>query len=329
MLHDAAFDHLPFPVFSADPAGLIVYKNRAAMRHIGTLRRGSRILRYLLSDSLPHTAAIVSLKGEEPYPYALVVMDDAEQLFLCLSRLQYPDAKEAAEALLRTVGQAPADYRTFLAPFSRGKTKDKHPRLYAEMKTLSQSLRPSEEKAYHLGAMAKPIFASASTQFGALGYRITTEIREGFAHRHPVTIPRFDLLFFFGALLCTAMRLSENGDIHLLLTSDIENGEHLFQIKIRTALSPAEKHLPVFDLFLQKAPTLVAELSLFGKAHTLFSRAKAETDLRGELSLTFPIPYLAAPLAVQTPAMAEEEKMLLRRLFAQMEVYLKENSSFC
>ncbi len=329
MIHDTAFDHLPFPVFSADPAGLIVYKNRAAMRHIGTLRRGSRILRYLLSASLPHTAALVSLKGEVSYPHALMVKDEAEHLFLCPSRLQYPDAEEVTAMLLRTVGQAPADYRTQLAPFSLRNAREKHPRLYAEMKPLSRTLRKSEEKAYHLGVMAKPVFASASANFGALGYRILSEIDADFAHRHPVTIPRFDLLFFFGVLLCSAMVLSENGDIRLFLTSDIENGEHLFQIKIRTALSPAEKHLSVFDLFLQKAPTLVAEISLLGKAHTLFSRAKAETDLRGELSLTFPIPYLAAPLAVQTPAMAEEEKMLLRRLFAQMEVYLKENSSFC
>ncbi len=329
MLHDAAFDHLPFPVFSADPAGLIVYKNRAAMRHIGTLRRGSRILRHLLSDSLAHTATLVSLKGEVPYPHALMVRDETEHLFLCPARLQYPDAEEVAAMLLRTVGSAPADYRTQLAPFSLPQGKEKHPRLYAEMKVLSQDLRAPEEKAYSPSAMAKPLFESTAAHFGALGYRIRSEIDAEFAHRHPVSLNRFDLLFFFGILLCTAMKLSENGDIRLMLTSDTKEELHLFQIKIRTALSPAEKQLPVFDLFLQKAPTLVAELSLLGKAHTLFSHAKAETDLRGELSLTFSIPYLAAMLPVQSPAMAEEEKMLLRRLFSQMESYLKENSSFC
>ncbi len=326
MNHDALFSHLSFPVFAADSSGLVFYKNPAAIRHIGTMRKGSRVTRHFLTNALPSSAGIVPLSSPS-YPNAFAALDEKEYLFLAFSRLQYPDCDLMLPHTTKALGTTPDSVRNAFERFCRqGEDKPFPTRIYPEVFRLAPKRALNTEKAYHLGAFVSPLFEKAEQAFPALGYRMQTHISEEFKHTHPVGSDRFDLLFLFGSMLYLGMKLSADRTIKLDLT-DTE-GAHLLQLKTRTTLSFSQRKFSAFDLFYEYAPACAAEFVFMGMT-PLAQALIAETNTRGELLLSYRIPYLAPVLPVHSTSYAEEHTALFDRLLAQIADMLKETSSSC
>ncbi len=320
---------IPFPVFAADADGFILYKNRSAMRHIGMMRKGSRMARYFVGGKLPKEKNIAILSVETPYPHALMVADEAEAYFFCFPRLQYPDTEFMAEELLKIFGRTPAEVLYILAEYQRvyGKSRKFPKRMYTELIHLIPQTQTTESCAYALKALLVPLFEKTGTGFSALGYRIHTELDELVLNRTLLVTNRYDFIFFFGRMLYCMMKLSRDGDISISLDADPFSDVPLLRFYTHTDCKPL-KNASALDLFSKAAPECAAELFLMGRSAHLRDTTSAFIDIQNGCTLEYRIPYLTSALILHSDVFEESLALPIERELSRIGAMLKGTPSF-
>ncbi len=323
--HRAHFDALPFPVFAADAKGHLFYKNPAAMRALHPLRHGMQIRRLLLRGEMGLSDEIVYIKSSPSYISALALQDSHETLFLCLSRLQYPDGAAVAKRLRALLGESPEALFSLLP---RGERKDAETplRLYGELLRRVPQLPTLCERPHRPAWEVERFFEKLQGSFGALGFRVQRQREGEFLSANPVDMDRFDLLHLLGVVFYVAMKLSADGDILYALTSNPAEAMHRLTIKIRT--EPLEKGLSVSEFFMRMAPECAAELILTGMAEQFFSHLTLEMTPDG-IVFDSTLCYLAPAYPVQSIAGDGESEHILTLFFARLAAAVKEKSSYC
>ncbi len=327
MKHHEIFDTVSFPVFAADENECILYKNSSALRHIGTMRKGAHITRYLLTDTIPPSGSIAHIKTETPYPNALVLSDEKESLFLCFSRLQYPDYEKAAEQILSIFGCTRSAFCEVFAQHTANIQKEKafpH-RLSADCLRMQPSETDVGRKNYPLGSLVSELFSKTESAFGAFGYRIQTEISPSFAQKHPVNINPCDWIFLFGRILHGIMKLSEDGKIQISLSSDSIRSAHILQFYTRTRYTSCEER-PALALLTEAAPETSLEWFLISQMDKNTQSISARFAALGGLYLEYEIPYLASMLTVHSTVFLEEYSHFLDAHFSRICGILTETS---
>lgn len=331
MTYQELLNSLAYPVFSADENGLIVYKNRAAVRYIGTMRKGSRVSPHLLGETIPPAGTVAHIKGDDtPYPNALVLAGEEETLFVCFPRLQYPDFEKAAENILRIFGETPASFCETLSEHYRLTEERKRipRRLSAECLRLRPKPIHADTAPYSIGSMMSDLFSKAETSFSALGYRVHTEILQDFTPNHPVSVGLCDLLFLFGGLLYFMMKLSDDGKLDITLSSDPEQQEHLIRFYTHTSRL-SEGDLSAIELFSKISPECASEILFIENQGLIPKNAHFFSDGRGGLSFEYPIPYLDSAFSVRSQTFEKEYASLFSVLLVRVCDMLKEKASSC
>ncbi len=328
MKQEDIFRSFPFPIFLTDRRGLIVYKNPAAVRYIGTMSKGSHVARYLLDETIPEKAGVVHVMAETPYPHALLVSDDESHLFLCFSRLQYPDYEAAAKQIFCVFGETPAEFSRKLCEFQGEYGKQDLPRrIYTELLNLAKLKYHQAESVYFLGDLVDGFFSRMEKMFRPFGYRIHAEVKEEFLRKFPVCVGRFDLIFTLERMLYLAMKLSEGGNIEFSHLPDEERNRHCFSWYLpKTRNVP--KRTELYELFMEVAPECAAELFLMGTAGASSPAQVSVTwDDRGGCRLVYEIPYLSPTLGVRHPMPEEAYASLFAGVFARIEDMLRDTLS--
>jgi hypothetical protein len=327
MTHPELFDILSFPVFAADENGRIIYKNRAAMRHIGTMRMGSGVVRHLLGDFVPSSGVIAHIKGDTSFSRALVLADKNKSLFLCLPRLQYPDFEKAAEDALCMFGETPDSFADTLSAYNKTyKRQGTTPsRLASECLRLRPRRAREDMVPYSMETIVAELFTKAEKAFGALGYRIRAEILSDFMTKRPVSIALNDFLFLFSNLLYLVMKLSDDGKLDITLSSDAVSEAHVLRFYTHsTKLSQGT--YPACHLFSDTAPECAADI-VFMEYQKLFSADTVfSVDGTGALTLEYPIPYLDSALTVRSVDFNPEYTELLTDITARICDMLAESN---
>jgi hypothetical protein len=325
--HQSQFDILAFPIFATDKNGCIFYKNDISKRVLGTMRKGSHIMRYLPNEILPEKSGLVLLfPPNNPGIKALVLIDENEYLFLCLFRLQYSDAETVASHLLSALGETPS------ALFQRiGETSKticgKHtlpPRISRDILHLVTPFSPVAK----LGDVIDALFEKTNTAFCALGYQIHSKLSTDFLGASPANVSLFDFLFLYGTLLYCTMKLSKNGKISVFMTSDPKENAHILSFETETSLHDIDS-ADVFALLRTVAPECALEIAawemcregLYFQLYHLHTLPKIST-------LTCHLPYLAPSHIVHSPFSVEETSVYLEELFTHIFDMLQENDPF-
>ena len=297
------FDKLHFPVFSADENGHISYKNRAAVRYIGTLRKGSGVLRHFWEDVIPPAGKVVHIKGAEPYFRALVLTEASHTYFLCLPRLQYPDFETAAKDISRIFGTAPSVFLQILTEGSEALSRPQATplRLGTECFNVYPKDIPSDHAPYLLESITKKLFLKAENTFGALGYRIQTEILPEFLENHPIFLNRWDLASLIGCLLYLFMKMSDDGRIRVSLSSNSAQDTHLIRFFTHTSRF-SQKECSATEAFAEYIPEYTSEIILMEKQNLIPEDARFFKNERDELVFEYPIPYLRSVFKVCNPS---------------------------
>ncbi len=330
MTKETIINAIPFPIFAATADGHIVYKNRSAMRYIGTMRKGSHIARYFLYGKLPKSESIAVLAVKTPYPNALTVADENESWFFCFPRLQYPDAEIIAEELFEAFGRTPSAILHVFSEYQRvrGKSRKFPSRIYTDLAHLLPQTISEEAKAHPLKELIHPLFEKTAAAFGALGYRIQTEADGILLNDAPIIADRFDLIFFFGRMLYCMMKLSRDGDIMIRLASDPSSGAPLLRFYTHTDCK-LPKNLTLLELFAKVAPECAAELFLMGRSEHLRHTATVTVDMHGGCTVEYRIPYLASALILHSDVFAEMLSMPIDRELFRIALMLKETRASC
>ena len=296
------FDKLTFPVFAADENGRILYKNRSAVRYISTLRKGSGVLRHLWEATLPPKGKVVHIKGADPYFRALVLTDEVRTFFLCLPRLQYPDFETAADDITRIFGTTLSTFLQVLSENTESINGQKNVplRLGTECFGIYPKDIPSDPSPYAIESIMKNLFSKAESTFGALGYRIQTEISSEFRETHPVFLNRWDLACLFGCLLYLFMKVSDDGKIHIALSSNSAQDAHLIRFFTHTSRF-SQKTASAMTVFADYIPEYMSEIILMEKQNLLPENAFFFKNERDELVFEYSIPYLRSVFKVCSP----------------------------
>lgn len=285
-LYQNFFEHTAFPVFATDKNGKIFYKNSAANKFLPLFRKNSLAEKHFSPPEHPKKNMPVSIVGHIPYTTALALQNDDDFLFLAFSRLQYQDGKKIADRLLSVQeGDNGSFFHTLqnimqekeeITPFSLS-------RIHIDLLHLLQEQQNFSTYACYLPEkIADSVFSRLPHIFRALGYRIHTKIDSDFQRNRPVWICLQDFLFIFEQLLYLQMRLSENGCIHVSLTSDAENQKHWLRIASNTI--PSETPLRIRDLLKRYIPEYLTEFLLLEKLGIIDSQAISfRADISGAL----------------------------------------------
>ncbi len=282
-------------------------------------------MRYLLNEALPEQSGLVSLLApNSTYAKALVFIDENEYLFLCFSRLQYPDAEAVASRLLAILGETPTalfhSFGDFQAHFSEEIPFS--PRIASDILHLT---KPFAKSTTPLGAVINSLFEKTEDSFSALGYGIQSEISPDWLSAHPADISLFDFLFLYGTLLYSAMKLSKKGKISVSLTSDPKEEAHLFSFETVIARDIG-KDADVFSLLREIAPECAFEFALW---QACFAEKRISLSLSQPspktCTLTCHLPYLAPSHTVHSPLFEEENYEYLMDMFARIQDMLWEN----
>ena len=325
--HQALLDILAFPVFATDKNGCIFYKNNIAKRSIGTLRKGSHIMRYLPNEALPEKSGLVHIFAPNgACTKALVLMDENEYLFLCFFRLQYADAEAVASHLLSSLGETPSAFFHRFGDTS-GKTNEKNtlpPRLSSDILHLTTPACPTAK----LGNIIDALFEKTNTSFCALGYNITTCLSAEFLGASPAKIPLCDFLFLYGTLLYCTMKLSENGKLSVSLTSDPKENVHILSFETEARQERGES-ADIFSMLRMIAPECALEITAWEACrerphfHLSYLRTSPKNG-----ALTCKLPYLPPSHTVHSPLSKEETSVYLEELFAYILDMLQETPPF-
>ena len=325
MTSQEIFDKLTFPVFTANENGQILYKNRAAVRYIGTLRKGSGVLRHLWEESIPPAGKVVHIKGADPYFRALVLTEDSHTVFLCLPRLQYPDFETTADNITRIFGTTPS---VFLQVFSENiesitEKKNVPLRLGTECFNIYPKDIPSDHSPYAIESMMNSFFSKAENTFGALGYRIQTEISPKFLESHPVFLNRWDLSLLFGCLLYLFMKLSDDGKIHITLSSSSTQDIHLIRFFTHSSHF-SQKTIPAMTVFADYIPEYMSEIILMEKQNLIPENVFFFKNERDELVFEYSIPYLRSVFKVCSPGDEYDYSFIFSALLLRIRDMLDE-----
>ena len=328
MKHQELFDTLSFPIFAANEKGQIIYKNRSAMRHIGTMRMGSGVFRHLTGNIIPPSGNIVHINGETPFPRALVLSEKGETLFLCFPRLQYPDFENAAEEMLHIFGETPDSFAATLLEHEKAQKEQMRApsRLVTECLRLHPYRTAAAVGSYPIEAMIRELFTKAENAFGALGYRIRAEILSDFITKHPLSIAVYDFLFLFSNLLYLIMKISDDGKLNITLSSDTASEAHVLRFYTRSKKLSQGTH-SFRHLFSDIIPECAADI-MFMEHQKLFpSDAVFSVDEAGALTLAYPIPYLDTALAVRSMVFKSEYTELFADIAARICDMLEESNA--
>ncbi len=323
---------IPFPIFAADINGRIAYKNRAAIRYIGTMRKGSYVRRYFFGNEISKTETLASLSVPTPYPNVVIVADERETLFLCFSRLQYPDAKAVAPEMLRAFGKTPSQvFLTLETYYHSLKQNKKLPtRIYTELLHLFPQNRIEKHmSASMLEPMLPMLFETTKESFAPFGYRFHTEIHENFLKNAPIQLDEFDFLFLYGRFLYAMMKLSKDGAVEMTVASEGENHCHRLSFYTHTDQIPPQTQYSLGELFSEFLPECAAELFLMGYSEHLENQTSLFTDLCGTCTLEYRIPHLSPSLSLRSRSFTEDISSSFSRELFRIAVLLKGIPSSC
>lgn len=324
------FDKLTFPVFSTDENGLILYKNRAAVRYIDTMRKGSGVLRHLWEEDFPPKSRIVHIKDADPYFRALVFTEETQTFFLCLPRLQYPDFETVTEEVIRIFGTTLSVFLQTLSekPDTFTRKKNIPLRLGTECFGIYPKDIPTDHSPYMIESITEMLFSKAETTFCALGYRIQTEFLPDFLGNHPIFLNRWDLSCLFGCLLYLFMKISNDGKIHITLSSDSAQDIHLIRFFTHTS-HLTQKEYAAMDAFSDCIPEYMSEILLMEKQGLIPENARFFRNERNELVFEYPISYLRSAFKVQCPADEHNYSFIFTALLLRIRDMLDETQPIC
>ncbi len=272
-LYSELFEYSAFPVFAFSFSGIILYKNNAANKYLPMLRKNACARKHFYPAEIPEKSGVLRIVGDTPYRIALALKDENGFLCFCFSRFQYDDGIQTAKTLLHRFGDTAT---AFLIAFQKATVSAPIPqteRIYTDIfSTVEEKALLSGEREYSFENAVTLLFEKLNVSFGALGYRVCTQISADFLSQKNVHFSLQDFLFLFSRLLYLQMRLSENGDVSVLLTSN--DKEHIFRFCIRTETPislPSEKSIAAFlsDIVPECAPefTLLEKAGLLNENH--------------------------------------------------------------
>ncbi len=320
------FDTLPFPVFVADKRGRIIYRNRAAVCHIGPMRRGCHIKKYLLGP--PSKSGIVQFTAPAAYVRAMAIPLNESCLYLAFGRLQLPDAEQIAPQLQEKAQREDARLLALLQKTAVPRRRVRGCRIYTELFRRFPSMPKHISEHYSLAALSEQIFPYLEGAFSALGYRITVQEEQAFQRQYPICMSQCEFLYLFELLLYTAMKSGVDGRVAITLGSDNIDACHLLTFSARASACPSPQTTAA-SFLEETVPELAAELLLLGIAGLIDEHVSISYTESGILEIQLTMPYLASSLALQSPALAEISPQMLESLAARLRALLKENSAFC
>lgn len=331
-LYSAFFDHAVFPVFALSDQGKIIYKNPSANKYLPMLRKNACVLKHFYPAEMPEESCVLRILGDTPYHIALALKDDNAFLALAFSRFQYEDGVPIACSLLSHYGSTASDFLCALQNEASSDYDRQSGRVYTDLLELTEGNGLlSSPPHYSFFEIISPLFKRLNHSFGALGYRIHTHIEKDFRSKAEVDLCLHNFLFLFGKLLYLQMRLSENGDVSISLSSDEK--VHILRIRAKTAkiFDTAEHALLLAQLF-HALPECEAEFSLIEKAGMLRKdKLHASIDACGNVTIEYHVPYVQnAKVTLQS---TDFSKRLLTsdidRFVLSLENLLKDNGASC
>ena len=333
-LYPELFEYSAFPVFTLSFSGVIRYKNAAANKYLPMLRKNACVKKYFYPSAIPKEGGILRIAGDTPYRIALALKDEDGLVAVCFSRFQYADGLQTANRLLCHFGNTADSFFAAFAAFSNETEQACAPyteRIYTDILAVGEDKKDFSDVRYSFFETVSLLFEKINTSFGALGYRICAEIADGFLSQKEVRIRLHDFLFFFGRLLYIQMRLSQNGAVSVLLTSD--QREHIFRFRIRTKRLTYPLQAEDIDAVVCRAvPECAFEFSLLQKAGLVCTdRLRFSLDPFGCLTAEYRIPYLESNAffiksGTFSPLFLAEE---IERFIGKLEERLKDNGASC
>lgn len=242
---------------------------------------------------IPTESGILRIVGDTPYRIALALKAQDHFIALCFSRFQYEDGVQIANTLLPFLENTAVDFFGGYAPSIENFHASSQERIHTDIfSILSDREIISRQMEYSFFAAISLLFEKLNSSFGAFGYRIHTKIAPEHLAKKNIALHFQDFLFLFGKLLYMQMRISENRNIFILLTSNEK--EHIFRISAKTEnfLDPLSFESPT-EIISRAVPECALEALLLEKMG-LFRQARLHFfyDDPGVFTVEYSIPYL-------------------------------------
>ena len=269
-LYPEFFDHSACPVFVFDDSGKIIYRNISAKKYLPMLRKSSSVIPHLYPAVMPKKSCVLHIAGDTPYRTMLAIWNGTAFIAFGFFRLQLSDGSYIGESILRHFTDEPHKLKTLFHAEKEQRSYAKNHtvnRIYTDIfETLNYAKMNVDNKDGTFYETINMLFEKLHSSFIALGYRIHASIDPRFIINRAVQIRTNDFLFIFGVFLYLVMRLSENGDVSILLKTEKQMHALYFSCKTQK-IQPSDEN--IFALLKNYLPECTFELKFLEQSGLL------------------------------------------------------------